>query len=54
MHRQHRAAAMRRRTASPPAMGAVRALAAIGAAGLVWLGIREFPALRREIKIWMM
>lgn len=54
MRKQRKAAAVRQRTSSPLELGMFRVLAAIGAAGLVWLGIRELPSLRREIKIWMM
>lgn len=46
--------AMKQPAPSPLAKGVFSALGAVGAAGLVWLGFREFPALRREIKIWKM
>jgi hypothetical protein len=54
MRRQSTKAGMKPPAPRPPARGVFSALGAIGAAGLVWLGIREFPAIRREIKMWMM
>jgi hypothetical protein len=45
---------MKQPAPSPLARGALSALGAVGAAGLVWLGIRQIPAMRREIKMWMM
>jgi hypothetical protein len=50
---------LRKANASAPATGGVRtaakgALAVLGAAGLAAFAVREFPAVRREIRIWLM
>ena len=54
MRKRRNAAAKRHQTSSPLALALFSALGATGAAGIVWLGIRMYPSLIREIKIWKM